>query len=134
MSYCRFSSDDFRSDLYVYASADDLFVIHVAGSRWAQIPPPEYHYPEEHRVYEGEHGGFHLTPEGVAAWRAWQDENWKFIDIDLPHAGEEFRLSSPGECADKIEELGRLGYYYPERAVARLRAEQKALDDPEDLS
>lgn len=42
MSYCRFSSDNWTSDVYVYES-DSGFVIHVAGSRYItdipKVPP-----------------------------------------------------------------------------------------------
>ena len=38
MSYCRWSSDDFRCDLYIYESAAG-FVIHVAANRVEWDPP-----------------------------------------------------------------------------------------------
>ena len=42
MSYCRFSSDNYRCDLYCYAS-DRGFVTHVAGTRFVgdipEVPP-----------------------------------------------------------------------------------------------
>ena len=42
MSYCRFSTDDFRCDFYAY-EADDGYHLHVAGSRvvWDPLPSPQ---------------------------------------------------------------------------------------------
>jgi len=33
MSYCRWSSDDYRCDLYVYADVSGGFTVHVASNR-----------------------------------------------------------------------------------------------------
>lgn len=128
MSYCRFSSHGFRSDLYVYANVSGKWTIHVAANRHRQIPPPTYVYPEEHKVYSDSGGSFSLTPEGAAAWLKWQEESNPLDPIDLPFAGATFDLDTPGECADKMEELGRLGYHYPAEAIQRLRAEQIVFD------
>ena len=37
MSYCRFSSDGFKSDVYLYGSVDNDYVLHVASSRIKNI-------------------------------------------------------------------------------------------------
>ncbi len=136
MSYCRFSSDEDRSDFYVYGHVNGGWAIHLAHQRFATIPPPTYHYPEEHRVYSGEGGGFSLTPEGAEAWRQWMDENWKMIPIDLPLAGQTFHLPTRQETIDKLLELEALGYKLPARVIERLRREieEEEFDDPEDLS
>jgi len=33
MAYCRWSSDNFQSDVYVYEDIDGTWITHVAGSR-----------------------------------------------------------------------------------------------------
>ena len=125
MSYCRFSSDEDLSDFYVYHSIQGGWTINLAAQRFATIPVPTYDYPEEHRVYSEQGGGFTLTPEGVEAWRQWHDENWKMVPIDLPHAGESFRCATRQETINKLLELEALGYHLPARAVERLRREME---------
>lgn len=127
MSYCRFSSDEFRSDFYVYANVSGKWTLHVAGSRYLHTPPPVYVYPEEHKIVH-ESGGFGLTPEGSEAWRKWLEECNPLVDIDLPFAGERFDFDTPGECANKLEELAKIGYHLPEGPVERLRSDQEAID------
>lgn len=122
MSYCRFSSDEDRSDFYVYNSGD-AFTIHVVGSRFAQHPVPRYEFPEEHKVYSSNHGGFTLTPEGAEAWLKWTEEHYKTVPIDLPHAGETFYCKTEKETIAKLLELEALGYHLPPHAIERLRRE-----------
>ena len=45
MSYCRFSTDNFRCDLYAYGSHDG-YHLHVAGNRVVWDPPPSPYRPE----------------------------------------------------------------------------------------
>lgn len=51
----------------------------------------------------------------------------------LPHACETFDTASPGECADKLQELADLGYCVPDWVIPDLRSEQADIDaDPEE--
>lgn len=136
MSYCRFSSEGDRSDFYVYHSIEGGWSIHLASQKFATLPVPTYDFPEEHRVYSGNGGGFSLTPEGAEAWKKWHDENWKMVPIDLPFAGASFHLPTRQETIDKLLELEALGYHLPPRVIERLRREiaEESLDEPEDLS
>ena len=45
MSYCRFSTDDFRCDFYAY-EARDGYHLHVPGSRVMWDPPQSPYRPE----------------------------------------------------------------------------------------
>lgn len=126
MSYCRWSSMNFSCDLYVYEHVGGYWAIHVAGRRrTAELPPdPMLSLPRED-----------ATEDERAAWmeaynarnKALDETRDSMVDIDLPHAGETFCLSSPGECADKIEELIGLGYVCPDYVVPELREEQTGL-------
>lgn len=56
-------------------------------------------------------------------------------DIALPEVGKTFVLDTPGECADKCEELGRLGYAVPDYLLSELREEEadsRSIVDPEE--
>jgi hypothetical protein len=118
MSYCRWSSDDYRSDLYVY-EAEDSFHIHVANCRYVfdrtKIPSPTV---------------IPVTEAGwAAAAMARQQSIHLLLDdaetekITLPHAGETFYCDTAGEAADKVAELEALGYYVPAGVIEALREE-----------
>jgi hypothetical protein len=100
MSYCRWSTDNWKCDLYIYESVGDFWALHVAANRNV--------YTEDGNVDHDNH-----------------------IPIDLPHAGEMFELATPGDCADKCEELRKLGYNFPDYVITTLREEQAELDNGE---
>lgn len=123
MSYCRWSSDNFRCDLYVYESVYGCWTIHVAGSRYPDDTPPA---PSLISLARGE-----MTQEEYSAKRAERDAfmaKHDMVPIALPHDGETFNVPSPGDAADKIEQLIALGYNCPEGVVSTLREEQEELD------
>ncbi len=119
MSYCRTSSDNGKSDFYIFGSRGEggkpTWEIMVAANRtdceatkgWTmeQILEEMALALEENR-----------TPAGV-------------IPIDHPLAGQGFICYSPGEAADKAEEIAAQGFHLPRKAVERLRAEQAAMSN-----
>lgn len=107
MAYCRFSSDDFRCDVYVYEDVTGGWTTHVAGNRRAESYTP--------------------MPNDIdfAQMEEWEKAN--LVPIKLPHAGETFNDATPGECADRLESLRALGYQVPQRAIDLLREEQKGM-------
>lgn len=118
MSYCRFSSDNFTCDVYVYEHVGGYWVIHVAGRRRLPEAPPA---PAART--ENEDGI--LSQEESREWLKLHEE-WsdKWIhDIDLPQAGELFELESPQTCADKLRELKSIGFNVPQYAIDELEDE-----------
>jgi hypothetical protein len=119
MSYCRWSSDDFQCDLYIYEDVNGGFTTHVAGNRViykVDLPDPVA-----------------LTQETASQWAERHYEIMQILDdgekiervpIDLPHAGETFNDETAGECADRVESLIALGYRVPDYVVKDLRAVQ----------
>lgn len=115
MSYCRWSSDDFQCDLYIYRSMDG-YVTHVAGGRRTfnvELPPP-----------------VSIVYDGVDAWverdnilHELIDHHSEVLPIGLPLDGEDFTDATAGECADRAEELRALGYLVPQYSIDNLRAE-----------
>ena len=108
MSYCRFSSCDWWSDIYCYADVSGGYTIHVAAGRiLGDIPKAE------HLWAEGK------LDEFLEAHRAQMD----FLNtaerelIGLPHDGETFNFSSAGEAAKYLQELSELGYHVPQHAI-----------------
>ena len=114
MSYCRWSSDGFKCDVYCYAHVDGVWVTHVAGRKKVgldTLPPDGLSPPFDWNAKMA----FDKAYEALSEWR----------DITLPHANETFRDASPGECADRLEHLRSLGYHIPQYAIDELREEER---------
>lgn len=117
MSYCRWSTDDFQCDLYVYESVGGFWSTNVAANRIVYKGP----LPES-------------VPFSVDRLREWHERHERVhqmieeadrVDIDLPHAGESFQDSTPGECAARLVYLKGLGYRFPDDVIDALREEQQ---------
>jgi hypothetical protein len=110
MSYCRWSSDDFQCDVYVYAS-DQGYTTHVAGRRpaFAKPLPPLADYPD----------AWFVRHEVVRR----MVEVAELVDIGLEHDGESFYDYTPDECAERLEYLRSCGYNVPQYAIDELREE-----------
>lgn len=116
MSYCRWSTDDYQCDLYIYEDTVGGWVTHVASRRVQYLRPLP---PAVNPVHE---------------WQAWL-ERYNIVQrlfdqspkpaIGLPHDGESFRDESPGACADRVAYLLGLGYQAPAAVVGELRAEER---------
>lgn len=124
MSYCRWSTDDFQCDLYIYECVTDQWMIHVAGRKIVYKEPLPV--PVELDTHDKE------------SWKAWFDrkdqvkairKRSELVEIGLPYDGQTIAVDSPGECADVVEMLLALGYRAPKGIVEELRDEQKELDD-----
>lgn len=113
MSYCRWSSDDYQCDVYVYAS-DGGWVTHVAGRRPVFKPPlpPVVGYGVDPDSWMARHI---LVGEML--------ERAEMVDIGGDHDGESAVDSTPDECADRLEYLRACGYNVPQYAIDRLRKE-----------
>lgn len=115
MSYCRWSSDDFWCDIYCYEDLTSRYTIHVACNRVVgDIPKTPHIDPlDDIKAFMGAH-------------RAQMEylETAEREPIGLPHDGESFSYATPGEAADKLEELMCMGYHVPEYAIEELREEQ----------
>lgn len=118
MSYCRWSTDDYQCDVYVYGDARGGWTTHVASARYV------YKEPLPPMV--------EFDPADDAGWEAWLTRHktvQRMVDeadrvaIGLPHDGETFNDDTPGECADRLESLLKLGYVVPPDVIQELRQE-----------
>ena len=118
MSYCRFSSFDFRCDVYCYESAIG-YQTQVAANRvvFAEpLPEPVPYDPDK--------------PDWADRWVRRSQKVFDMVlhatrvDIGLPHDGQSFLDSTPGDCADRLESLKKLGYIVPDVVIAELREEE----------
>lgn len=110
MSYCRWSSDDFQCDVYVYEDCAGGWTTHVAGRKHVltkKLPP-------------------HVDMSDIKKWMERDKkvsrilEKSKLVQIGLPYDGETFNDPTPGECADRLESLREIGYRVPQYAIDAL--------------
>ena len=120
MSYCRWSSDDYGCDLYVYGS-DAGIAIYVAARRVVG-DVPHLHWPESGDPEEIE--------RAVGSSRAQHAflETAQREPIALPHAGESFCEATCGDAVARLRELRALGYRFPDSVFEDL--ERDAHADP----
>lgn len=120
MSLCRWSTDDFNCDLYVYNSGNDQYTIHVAGNRVVgNVPKITSDYMDAG------------DPKDMVRCKEWISQydaqiNWLINcereNITLKYAGESFTLS--GEMAiAKLHELKALGYKFPNYVITDIEDE-----------
>lgn len=105
MSYCRWSSNNFKCDVYCYQSAEG-FVTHVASHRVVGDVPklPDLGEPAD---------------AFVKAWKAQSDfvTNAKRTPIGLPHAGESFTDPDMESFLARLVELKKAGYEVPDDVI-----------------
>lgn len=115
MSYCRWSSDDFDCDVYVYEDTAGGWTTHVAGMR---VSIDRSGLPPEDADVVGSWIGRYQAVMDLVQFAGRQP-------IGLPHDGETFSDPTPGACADRLEELRALGYHVPQWAIDELRKEHE---------
>lgn len=115
MSYCRWSSDDYQCDVYVYEDVSGGWTTHVGTGRYVITEPlPDLVI---------------LTPDTVHEYVEREAEVSRILRrstverVGLPHDGETYNDPTPGACADRLEDLRALGYHVPQYAIDALREE-----------
>ena len=119
MSYCRWSSDQFQCDVYVYEDCNGGWTTHVAGMRSVELSPK---MPWR---------WLKVPIIGALMWRRYTrlSKHWSetrtLVEIGLPHDGESFNDHCPICCADRLVELRDMGYNVPQYAIDSLMAESE---------
>lgn len=116
MSYCRFSSDDFQCDVYVYADCGGGYTTHIARVRpvyTEPLPPLVDFMKDSHAYFE------RMYKVGEMLDRA------EKVPIGLPHDGETFNHETAKECAEFLTELKTMGYKVPQDAIDALNEEEE---------
>lgn len=125
MSYCRWSSDNFRCDLYCFESMDDSYITYVARNRvLGEIPK----VPELGSVSSEECARAH-------------NAQMKFLctaerkDIGGPYDGEMFEDKTLEAFRARLIRLREMGYIFPDYVLEDVKAEiiQKALGSEEPI-
>ena len=127
MSYCRWSSDFFRCDVYVYQSREG-WVTHVAGRRLKDGPPEELL-----AMPSGTDEEWIAVHRAEMEWRkSLEDdageipkERWFYLRDIGPEAGESYTDATPGECAARLRALKAKGFNVPDYAIEALEKEER---------
>src|SRR5690348_16129614 len=103
MSYCRWSSDDYQCDVYVWADYAGGYRTEVAGRRrvWKVALPPYVTLPigEAHSPERSAWASAHAD-RMVEINRLLDDENnWEWLDLPIPEGGNSYRHATAAECA-----------------------------------
>lgn len=110
MSYCRWSSMDFKCDLYCYEHCGGFWATHVAGNRVVTPVIPDAPWSLLRK------GG--VIGRYVFMWWHWLHMFTVRIgihrDIKLPHAGETFEDATLEEFKERLVWLRGLGYRFPD--------------------
>ena len=102
MAICRWSSNGYMCDLFIYQNnSDEKWYVCVAGRRF--IKDDEYPEREDFDEYS----------EWVTKVTKWAD-NALVEEIELPYAGETLVIDNIDDTVAKVRELKELGYNIPE--------------------
>jgi len=114
MSYCRFSCDNFKSDVYVYESSEG-FVVNVAEKKLDAILSPLPNF-------------LSVTPEEylhALNVQSSEIEKSSWVKIGMKYDGDQKVYDTLQETHKFLLELRDCGYHIPQHAIDMLRSEAK---------
>jgi hypothetical protein len=120
MSYCRWSSDDYRCDLYCYEDASGGWTTHVARSRYVgERPHPDWSGLIGRVCDPARVALFWEQHTALSDWLATAER----VPIGLPHAGATFNDPTPQAFRDRLIALRELGYHFPDYVLEKIDQE-----------
>lgn len=122
MSYCRWSSDNFQCDVYVYAASEG-WCIHVAANKTAEDPPENSR--EVAGWWEQGEAGVKAYVEQHTRLTEWMTTAAK-VPIGLAHDGGYFIEPTALACAERLISLKEMGYRVPQYAIDDLIEESES--------
>jgi hypothetical protein len=121
MSYCRWSNDDFRCDLYCYEDVAGGWTTHVAARRYvgsSERPHEEWRLllgnDEEQAEFWRQHAALH-------EWL----EKAQLVPPGLGHDGKTFHDYSLEDFLARLLMLQGAGYFFPPSVIDDVRQEIK---------
>lgn len=129
MSYCRWSSDNWRCDLYCYEDANGGWTTHVAGRKklgwW--VPSPSFRLLKLGKV-------------GNWVWRV-QYRLHRFTyglmtyrDLRSPYAGQSFNDPTLEDFRARVQVLRDSGLRVPDHVFAAIEEEIRLRDEDDELN
>lgn len=115
MSYCRFSTNGFRSDVYAYQDNNEAYVVHVAATR-AIIPddlnPPGFDTPPDRftEIYLTWYRAYDALPR---------------VTLAQESAGKTFYESTLEDLEERLRDLQAEGLTVPDMAFEEIEFEMR---------
>jgi hypothetical protein len=129
MSYCRWSSDGHKCDVYVYEHYADGYVCHVAARKIVNLDeapecPSFFIYPtdEKGRLSDESLNDYMVKHR---AWMKWLQDEAIHEDIGLEFDGETFSCDTATDMGNQLKMLQNMGYRVPDYAIEALWEEGK---------
>lgn len=132
MSYCRWSSANWKCDLYCYSDIYGGYTTHVASNR--HHPPPFDSSPYMWAAVEAHKHKDKDPLSSIMANQAWawaRKQEQKDLDqaelvpIGLPHDGESFNDHDLTSFLERVRHLKEVGYNVPDFVEATILAEME---------
>jgi len=136
MSYCRFSPDNFRCDVYVYEHVDGGYTTHVAGSRFlfpvlpdlspitlpfgAKVERDPFRIVYSNRLAELAANAYWWIMIWYGRLRSWLIRHTPRRDIPGPHGCATYSDPTALACAARLIELRNVGLRVPQWAIDTL--------------
>lgn len=117
MSYCRWSSNNWDCDVYVYEDVAGGWTIHVAGRRRKPITGP---------CPAMDFSGPDALAESYKKQREWLDgegTDYEWEDLPEKWACESYNVPTPGEAANLLQQMLDDGLHVPVEVINELREE-----------
>lgn len=131
MSYCRWSTDSHRCDVYAYEDHTGFYAVHVAGNRIPDDAPREV-YPSDWK----DKTQFDLYFETHKKLQEYLGDCERY-SIGLPSDGQTFKPKTLKAFKALMIELRKQGYHFPSYVLATIdeeirdeKAERKAASKP----
>lgn len=125
MSYCRFSTHNFKCDLYVYQHCGGYYSIHVAANKaWWHVPEFMYSRLSMFLILRGWKKLNAVLwklarPYDIAArWiNAWSPRHY----YKSEHAGKTYKTASAEEAVRILHKLRDAGFWFPDQVIEAIR-------------
>jgi hypothetical protein len=131
MSYCRWSSDNWKCDLYCYEEVSGGFTTHVASNRIVgEVPEASFALLQKNDdLSVPEQVMRRLRNEAFKEWTEAQEKQSKFLDtckhkpIGLPYDGESFNDPDLESFLKRLLHLREVGYKFPDYVLEEVKEE-----------
>jgi len=118
MSYCRWSSDNFKCDIYAYHSCYNVYTIHIASNKIVEeLPTADYKLLLSQNSEDLKEYVKQTKIRNAAFDKATR------VPIGLPFDGESYDCETLQEFYDKMIELRKVGYSFPDYLLDEIQQE-----------
>lgn len=122
MSLCRFSSDDWKSDVYIYKSKLGYYVINVASGRHVPHKPLPPKIDMENMDGKEEDKAIAFAERFMQVYEIIQDS--KLVAIGGKYDGMTFVCNTADKTIKQLREIQEEGYHVPNFVYKLLGSEE----------